>query len=295
MTLGMPNRKFETYVVIDWSGQNIARPKGLAVAYASEGDTAPSLLSPEERWSRQSILNWLLEHAKAGTNMLIGVDLSPALPFVDHGEYFPGWSDSPKDAPSLWQLVDRLAEPDKHLAVNSFLNHPDVYRHFRHHDGLGDLFEGGAGRLRQCERAQKAMGFLPSSCMNLVGAAQVGKSSLTGMRVLNKLRGHIPVWPFDPIEEIGPAIVEIYTSIAARAGGVPRGRSKVYDPVVLDTVLDELGSAPHAKLGEYTDHATDALITAAWLRNAAKDPKNWRPAGLTEHISRTEGWTFGAV
>jgi len=287
-------RNFDNFVVIDWSGANVARPKGLAIAYAERGRAAPSLLIPENGWTRQSILEWLLRHAEAGTNMLVGVDLSPALPFVDHDCYFPGWSESPKSALQLWSMVDQLAESDRHLAVSSFLNHPEVYRHFRHHNGCGDLFEGGSGRLRACERAQKVMGLVPSSCLNLVGAAQVGKSSLTGMRVLNRLRGKIPVWPFEPLGKSGPAIVEIYTSLAAREGGIPKGRSKVYDPLTLDRVLKEFDSTAHAKLDKYTDHATDAILTAAWLRKVAGEPARWSPKGLTRKIAATEGWTFGA-
>src|SRR3546814_10514255 len=63
------------------------------------------------------------------------------------------------------------------------------------------LFGLGRGRLRVCEHGQAAMGLSPQSCFNLVGAAQVGKSSLTCMRVLNRLRGRVPVWPFDPRSE----------------------------------------------------------------------------------------------
>jgi hypothetical protein len=46
-------------------------------------------------------------------------------------------------------------------------------------------------------------------------------------------------------------------------------------------------------LTRYDDHATDAMLTAAWLRRAAHRPELWQPAGLTETIAQTEGWTFG--
>jgi hypothetical protein len=290
-----PPRRFDTFVVIDWSGANIAKPKGLAVAYAERGNEAPTLLSPDGGWSRQSILDWLLEHAKEGTNMLVGLDLSPALPFADHGAYFPTWDHSPPDAKSLWQMVDAFSQKSDHLSANGFLAHPEVHRHFRHHNGEGDLFEGGRGRLRECEKVQKEMGLVPSSCLNLVGAAQVGKSSLTGMRVLNRLGGSIPVWPMDEIGENGPVIIEIYTSLAAREGGIRKGRSKVWEGGALDELLENFGSLPHAPLPQYTDHATDAILTAAWLRKVADDPKKWSPTGLTAQIAVTEGWTFGAV
>jgi hypothetical protein len=137
------------------------------------------------------------------------------------------------------------------------------------------------------------MGLSPTSCFNLVGAAQVGKSSLTGMRVLHRLAGRVPIWPFDPLPSHGPVIVEIYTTIAARAAGIRKGLSKMRDAASLDAALAKLGSEPHQPLARYDDHATDAILTAAWLRANADRPELWTPATMTAHIAQTEGWTFG--
>jgi hypothetical protein len=287
--------RFDHFAVIDWSGEAVARPKGLALAYAERGDRPPELLSPPGGWTRERLTGWLAAHGRAGTRLLVGLDLSPALPFVDEGAYFPGWPDSPGDALALWAMVEQLAADDPHLSVSSFLRHAEVRRHFRQHGDCGDLFPSGRGRLRLCELGQAAMGLSPSSCFNLVGAAQVGKSSLTGMRTLRQLRGIVPVWPFDPIPSQGPLIVEIYTSLAAREARLPRGRAKMRDAQALDSALAELGVAPHRALPRYTDHATDAILTTAWLRIAADRPALWTPAGMTAHIARTEGWTFGVI
>ena len=225
--------------------------------------------------------------------MLVGLDLSPALPWRDNGSYFPGWSQSPGDAPSLWKLVDELSANDAHLSVSSFLSHPEVRRHFRQLRDCGDLFPAGAGRFRTTEHGQRLMGLSPYSCFNLIGAAQVGKSSLTGMRVLHALRGRVPMWPFDPIPAKGPLIVEIYTTIAARAVGIRKGLSKIRDAKALDEALAALGSSPHIPMRSYDDHATDAIVSAAWLRRVADDERLWHPPALTPEIARTEGWTFG--
>ncbi len=139
------------------------------------------------------------------------------------------------------------------------------------------------------------MGLSPQSCFNLVGAAQVGKSSLTGMRVLHRLKGRVPVWPFDPIPTKGPVLVEIYTSIAARVAGLRKGLSKVREAKALDVVLTALASESHKPLQEYDDHSTDAIMTTAWLRGAAANSALWKPTKLTPEIARTEGWTFGVV
>lgn len=286
-------RRFTRFAAIDWSGQAVAKPAGLAVAEAR--DDGPALVTRDGGWSREAILDWLTMLADDGADMLIGLDLSPALPFADAGSYFPGWVQSPDDARALWAMVENMAADDPHLAATSVVNEPELSRHFRRHRALGDRFGQGRGRLRLCEERQRAAGFSPTSCFNLVGAAQVGKSSLTGMRVLHRLAGRIPVWPFDPLPASGPAIVEIYTTIAARAAGVRAGRSKLRDAEQLDAALAALGSPPHAPSPRYDDHATDALLSAAWLRHVAHDPALWSPPMLTPHIARTEGWTFGVV
>lgn len=282
---------FTDFIAIDWSGQAVARPKGLAVAHARAGDAAPELV--ERRWSRQGLLEWLGRLAADGTRALIGLDLSPAFPFHDEGAYFPGWGRSPPDAHSLWALVDQLSAGDEHLAATGFVSHREARRHFRQTGDCGDLFPAGRGRFRVCEHGQEAMRLSPYSCFNLVGASQVGKSSLTGMRVLHRLRGRIGMWPFDPLPDRGPVLVEIYTSLAAREAGMRKGISKIRDAATLDTMLGAFGSRPHAPLSRYDDHVTDAMLSAAWLRIAAERPGLWKPDALTPKLAQTEGWTFG--
>ena len=288
-------RRFANFACIDWSGQAVARPKGLAVASAAAGQAAPTLLRPSGGWSRQGILEWFERLAKAETDIIVGLDLSPALPFVDCGAYFPGWAESPPNAQELWRIVDAASADDPHLSVGSFLGDQDVRRHFRQHRDCGDLFPPGAGRMRVCEGGQREMGLSPTSCFNLVGASQVGKSSLTGMRVLHRLRGQVPIWPFDPIPSKGPLIVEIYTTVAAMAAGRSKSRAKIRDAAGLDDALKALRSNSSAKLDDYDDHSTDAIITAAWLRRASARPELWQPAAMTPELARTEGWTFGIV
>ena len=284
--------RFRHFVAIDWSGAAGERHKGIAVAMAHAGDEAPALVRPGHRWSRPEVLHWLLHDLP--DNTLVGLDLGMALPFADRGGFFPGWSESPPDARSLWALVDGICEADPHLGASSLVDHPEAAQHFRRHGGReGMHFGGGRGRFRLTERAQEAMGCRPYSNFNLVGAAQVGKSSLTGMRLLHRLAGRLPVWPVDPLPTQGSVVVEIYTTIAAMAAGRPPGRSKMRSHADLAEALAALGSAPAAGKGPIDDHASDALLTAAWLRRSAHDPALWRPEGLAT-VAQTEGWTFGA-
>ena len=284
-------RRFTRFACVDWSGQAVERPKGIAVAIADAG-SSPVLL--DHAWSRQDVADWLIEQAAAKADLLVGFDFSMALPFLDAGDYLPGWPGGPANARALWAMIDDLAADDPHLAANGFVDHPQVSRHFRRHGGReGDLFGGGLGRMRLTEQACRDGGHGNAvSCFNLVGAAQVGKSSLTGMRMLHLLRGRIPVWPFDPVPEKGPMIVELYTSIAARAAGLGKARSKMRDAGALAMALAGWGiEAP--VLTRYDDHATDAIVGAAWLARAAHDAALWHPPALTPEIAALEGWTFG--
>ncbi len=289
--------RFAHFVAIDWSGAVGAEHRGIAIAICGHGRAVPALVPPPGRyWSRAAVLDWL-EHALPDDS-LVGFDLGPALPFVDRGAYFPGWPESPRDAHSLWALVERLCAADPHLAATSFVDHPDAALHFRRHGGReGASFGGGRGRLRATEVAQHRQGLNPYSNFNLVGAAQVGKSSLTGMRLLRRLGGRLPVWPFDPLPPVGSAVVEIYTSLAALAAGRARGRAKMRDIAALNLALASpaIDSDPMPGSGTIDDHASDAILTAAWMRRHAGCAGLWTPAGLSPIIARTEGWTFGVT
>lgn len=286
-------RQFDSFACFDWSGQNVSHPKGIALAVARR-DGPPELVAPPgQYWSREVALDWLRAVANRGDNMLIGMDLSPAFPFVDAGAYFPGWPESPADAKSLWELVDTYCAEDAHLSCNGFLSCAEVEQHFRQRANRGRHYPDGPGRMRVCEHGQRTQGLSPYSCFNLVGAAQVGKSSLTGMRIFHRLGGAIPFWPFDQLPASGPVLVEIYTALAACEAGRTKSRSKMMDGPALDAALAALDSPPHAPLARYDDHATDALLTAAWLRVASQRDRLWTPESLSDEIRRTEGWTFG--
>ena len=287
--------RFSHFAAIDWSGAAGERHRGIAVALTAAGDAAPALVRPGHRWSRPEVLDWLRAGLPADT--LVGFDLGISLPFADRGAFLPGWPDSPPTARDLWALVDRMCADEPHLGVGSFIDHPEAAPHFRRHGGReGTLFGGGRGRFRVTERAQDSMGCRPYSNFNLVGAAQVGKSSLTGMRLLHRLDRCLPVWPVDPLPDAGSAVVEIYTTLAALAAGRAPGRSKMRSLAELNTALTApaIASAPVPGDGPIDDHASDALLTAAWLRRAAMDPALWQPAGL-DAVAATEGWTFGAT
>ncbi len=292
--------RFSHFAAIDWSGAAGERHRGIALAICAAGGGAPEIVRLGHRWSRHEVLEWLGDLMPAGT--LVGLDLGISLPFADCGAFFPGWVESPPDARKLWALVDSICADDPHLGAASFVDHLEASRYFRRQGGReGVQFHSPEvlhrrGRFRITELAQaERKGCKPYSNFNLVGAAQVGKSSLTGMRVLHRLGGRLPIWPINPLPATGSVLVEIYTAIAAIDAGRTAAQSKMRSFEELNRALTAIGSAPVPGSGPLDDHSADALLTAAWLRQVADRDDLWQPQGLTYELAQTEGWTFGVA
>lgn len=283
---GAPGR-FSRFAVADWSGAKGDRHAGIALAVCDIGTGAPQLVAPPARhWSRQAVCNWVREQ---NDDILIGFDFSFAPPALTRGGYFPG-DDTPTEAKPLWSYIDNLCD-DIDLGAASLLE-THLRRHF--YFGIADGHKADFMHHRICEQIYNAAGgSKPSTVYDVIGAAQVAKASFAGMRMLHHLCRTHPIWPFDPMPSTGPLVIEIYTSIAARAAGVRKGRSKLRDGESLDVALAQLGSEPHTPLPSYNDHATDAILTSAWLRAKAPRGALWEPKGLTPEIALREGWTFG--
>ena len=284
--------RFTRFAAIDWSGARGNSHSGIAVALCSLGDAAPTLVVPPGRaWSRSGVLAWLLD--QADTPILVGFDFSFAPPLVARGAYLPG-EDAPDTARPFWAYVDAACD-DVDLGAGSFL---EARRGTHFYLGGADGTKRDFMHFRACEARYRSMGGgKPSTVYDAIGAAQVAKASFAGMRLLHHLGQSIPVWPMDAFPGAGAVVVEIYTSIAARAAGVGPGATKMRGPAALDAALTHpaIGSRPHVPLARYDDHATDAILTAAWLRANAVETRLWHPGGLTPQIAATEGWTFGVV
>ncbi len=271
----MPER-FARFVGIDWSGAVGVRHPSVQVAVAEAGADPPRLvLPPGGVWSRSGVLDWL---GGLSGNVLVGMDAGFGFARI------PGFE---TPARALWAEIDEIAAADADLGGHSFIAHrrdafwmgaADGPRHLRAHL-----------RLTEQVYAASKLG-TPTSNFVLLGAAQVGKASLSAMRLLNRLRW--PVWPFDPLPAEGPVILEIYCQAFARMAGT---RGKLRDKVRLDAALVHFGSAPlpPAFPPDFPDHVGDALVTAAGLRAIAAAPRWWQPPALTADIAVTEGWTFG--
>lgn len=282
-------RDFDAYVAIDWSGAKGKRHKGIAIAEAGiEGP--PRLVRAGHVWSREEVLSWLLKRA-AKERVLFGFDFSFAPPLIERGEYLPGEAQVPKTAREFWAYVDQVSN-DEDLGAASFLE----VAHRRHfYFGIADGVKADFVRFRQCDARLNAKGGRKTaSAYDAIGAAQVAKASFAGMRLLNKLNGKVAIWPMDPVPEQGSAVVEIYTRIYLRRAG--ESGAKLRTRAELNRALEGLGSPPLRLRFEPNDHQTDALVTAAGMRQFVRtEPLAFEPEGLTPDIARSEGWTFGVL
>jgi hypothetical protein len=284
---------FTHYIAIDWSGAKGNAHKSIAVAMCGPDKKTPILVNMDKPWSRTAVLQWLIDFVQSGARPLIGFDFSFAPPFnAPHG-YF-SHSHVPKSARALWAYVDDICG-DEDLGAASFV---EEHHRAEFYLGKADGVKADYMRLRLCEQRFNAQGGgKPSSVFDCVGAAQVGKASFAGMRLLHQLGCKMPVWPFDTKPDAksatGPLVVEIYTRAFIRHAGL-RGL-KVRDVDTLNAALIHLGSRPSHIAHALSDHQTDALIAAAGLRAIAGDNQYWQPKGLTQAIARTEGWTFGVA
>jgi hypothetical protein len=281
---------FTRFAAIDWSGAKGMRHKGIAVALAEAGDSAPRLVRADHVWSRTEVLDWVLK-TKNEAATLYGFDFSFAPPIAERGEYLPGEAGVPSDAKALWAYVDARCD-DSDLGAASFLE-----RHHRRHFyfGLADGEKARFMHFRRCDSHLNAQGGRKTaSAYDAIGAAQVAKASFAGMRLLHRLDGKVPIWPIDPMPASGSAVVEIYTRIYLRRAGLPG--TKLRSRAELNRALKGLGSRPARLRFEPDDHQTDALATAAGMRAlAASEPGAFAPRGLTPELARTEGWTFGVL
>jgi hypothetical protein len=265
------------------------RHKGIAIAEAS-GDSAPRLIRAGHVWSREEVLGWLSE-AGGETAHPVRLRLQLRSAAQRSGEYLLGEAGIPTTAREFWAYVESRSG-DEDLGAASFLEQV-APRHF--YFGIADGVKSDFMRFRQCDRQlNRQGGRKTASAFDAIGAAQVAKASFSGMRLLHRIDGKAAIWPMDPLPERGSAIVEIYTRIYLRRAGM--SGTKLRSRADLNRALTGLGSKPVRLRFEPNDHQTDALITAAGMRAlASEESEAFAPPGLTPHIARTEGWTFGIL
>lgn len=274
--------RFTRFVGIDWSGAKGPRHRSIQIAVCEAGDAPPVLVVPPAPklagvWSRMAALEWL---GGLRGDILVGMDA---------GFGFAAVRPFDQPARSLWAEVEAVCAAELDLGAHGFIDH----RRESFWLGAADGPRHARAHLRLTEQVYKASGLgVPTSNFVLLGASQVGKATMTAMRLLHRLDW--PVWPFDPLPDAGPVILEIYAQAFARLAGF---RGKVRDVDSLNLALSRHGSQPMPGSfpASFPDHVGDAIVTAAGLRATAHQPHWWQPPAMTPTIAAMEGWTFGVV
>lgn len=301
-------RSFTHFVGIDWTGAKGKRHAGLKVALCGAGSSAPELVAPPsgaKNWSRVECSDWIAGGMAlpSDARALIGIDAAFGYPF-DHDTGYLRGDSAAKSAPELWREIATVCEAAEDLFGGLFVErHSKHYRHQRY-DPVRRAFDTLVDNdyfkplLREAEQICIRDKYGPcESVFNLIGASQVGKSALSTMIMLHRLRSspEVAIWPFDGIDEQSVVLVEIYAAIFSKLGG---GKGKVRDVGALNQTLAGLESTPYeGKLpsGSTVDDVTDAIMTSAGLRYIAESSEYWHPSALSTMVRRTEGWIFGVV
>lgn len=283
-------RAFDSYIAIDWSGAD-GRYVGISVAACGPGAGAPRLVAPQGgRWTRAAVAAWLDGELRSGRRLLIGCDFAFGLPFEPEHGYLAGAVPGVSDIFGLWDAIDDASAGADDFGCAPVLADP---RFAPLYWQRGRQPTAWVLRQRRAELGcAAATGTHPECVFKLIGAKQVGKASLTGIRVLRHVRfgnrSRVAVWPFEPVGAKS-VLVEIYPTLFRKqaAGGVAKLRTRRE----LNAALRRLGARGVAAR-TLSDHDTDALISAAGLRQAMAERRDWLVPPADPHIRR-EGWIFG--
>ncbi|MBP2230635.1 hypothetical protein J2847_003940 [Azospirillum agricola] len=281
---------FDRFIAIDWSGARGRRYAGIAVAECGPGDAPPvPVEGPGGWWSRTAVFDWLRVGLERGP-ALVGIDCAFSLPFAVAERGFPGRVPTVFD---LWDLVESVCAGEPDFGGAPFAEHE---RHGADFWRAGPQPDWYRDPHRAAEQACRAEGLgNPQSPYKLIGSKQVGKGGLAGMRMLRALRmaepERVAVWPFDEPAPGRTVLAEIYPRLFLKRTGF--GQRKIRDGADVDAALAQLGSRPLGLAGAVSDHAADALVSAAGLRRLAGRPEVWAPPALDERARRQEGWIFG--
>jgi hypothetical protein len=288
--------QFDTFIAMDWSGAT-GRYNGIAVAICETGRRAPRLVEPRggRSWTREAIADWLEDQLDRGERNLIGLDFAFGFPFETKLGYLGGRAPEVDRIFALWSLIESQSCDDPDFGCAQFITNPEY----------DDLFwKSGTRPANWIERKRRTehacaekTGTRPDTLYKLLHSKQVGKASITGMRVLHQVRSRkgdrVAIWPFEAVRS--SAIVEIYPTMFRKiaSGSI----AKLKSVAELNEALTNIGSRAFARSGRQnlSDHETDALISAAGLRWMARNPGVWSHRELRSQVVRREGWIFGVV
>lgn len=290
MTMG---EQFDGYIGIDWSGAS-GIYKGIALAECRAGESGPRLIAPEgARWTRGAVAAYLGQRIARGERLLAGFDFAFCFPWIAGEGYLAGRARHATDAFALWDLIERASSDAPDFHAGPVVTH-EAFTPSYWVSGKQKPEWRNDKRMTETE-CGKATSTYPETVFKLIGAKQVGKAALAGIRTLRAIRmaapAHVAVWPFEAADK--PAVLaEIYPTLFRRqALGTT---AKIKDRATLDTALAALGSGPAQDApARFSDHDGDALISAAGLRWLDRAGRLFALPEDAEAQARREGWIVG--
>jgi hypothetical protein len=270
---------FDCFVGIDWSGNKERLQKGLKIAVARPGSKAPKLvdgLGSKGRWSRADAVRWIKNLTK-NERALIGMDFAFGFP--------------PCGIPLDWEYVERMCCNDANFYGGEFFRAINAPHSHLVNSPWVPRTHPLVGHRRATEYAAgEVKGATPQSIFNAIGAAQVGPSSISGMRVLLHFKVNcgdfLSIWPFGEIDGERSAVVEVFPRYFPLSHKLS---PKMFDHKALNVALAAFGSAP-TTVPPASEDEGDALVTAAALRALSTDDDLFK---LPNMSIRNEGWIFG--
>ncbi len=288
--------KFDTFLMVDWSGGNDRGPtpkKDAIWVCAARGGIADEPIYMRNRQVAEDwILAFLMAEQTARRRVLAGFDFAFGYP-TGFGRALTG-SDDPF---AIWQwITDRIE--DSPNANNRFDVAGQINAQF---DGIGPFWGNGLkrdiahlprkglarhdhGMLEKRNAESDAKGAFP--VWQLSGAGAVGSQVLMGVPTLTRLRQaflpDIAIWPFEPLDK-SIAIVEIWPSLISKAvtATQPAGRIKDAHQVLLlaqtlsalspDQLGDMLNIAPTSE-GSILGLGHEALLAEIASKQLAPPP-----------------------
>jgi len=285
--------KFDSFVAIDWSGARHPY-KGIAVAKCMRGRSAPQLVTPpvNSHWTRVEAADWLCEELKGRQRLLIGMDFAFGFPFEEKAGYLQGRTRKPKTIFDLWRLIDDASDGETDFGCSAFTSDPRYASLFWK---SGQSPEGWIQQKRRTELAcATATSTRPETVYKLIGSKQVGKASITGIRVLQHIRrvrnARVSFWPFERPDK--STITEIYPTLFRKSATNSLAKLRTLPDLNEALIAFECDPIPQSPR-RFSDHETDALISAAGLRCLARKQATWTHPELTSRQVQREGWIFG--
>lgn len=301
--------EFAHYIGIDWSGAKTPkRSHSIALAECNSGychstgvksSVMSSPTAVQNRLSREDVYNVLSKSIKSKRRTLVGIDCNFGYCQSVAQKQFQ----TNIKAQQLWTEINTLCKGDTNFFAGNVWTASTLSKDFWCDGKQPGWFD--AKRLRRVtEQAAADQGLgIPESPFKLIGAKQVGKGGLAGMRFLHQLKrefgDNVAIWPFENhlMQTATLVITEIYPRLFIRFAGF--GNQKVRTIKDLNSILATLDSAQYKQENQNSDlndHLTDAIIASAGLRYFVESTNSKNPLDtdkLPDAAIELEGWIFG--